>query len=77
MIQKVKGIAGNKITHVFDTIAGKDTQFASVKVLAEDRPGKVVIVLPHVEGVQDVRKDVQVTSSSTLPSPNHPPNRNH
>jgi hypothetical protein len=68
VIQKVKGAAGNKITHVLDAVAGNDTQVASVKVIAEGKPGKVTIVLPHVEGVHDVRKDVQVTSSySTLP----------
>ena len=69
MIQKVKDVAGNKISHVFDAISEKDTQFASVKVLAEDRPGKVVIVLRHAEGIQDVRKDVQIPSSSTPESP--------
>ena len=72
MIQKVKDVAGNKISHVFDTISGNETQLASVKVLAEDRPGKVTIVQPHAEGIRDVRKDVQVTSSSTPSSlPNH------
>ena len=65
MIQKVKDVAGNKISHVFDAISENDTQFASVKVLAEDKPGKVAIVLRHAEGIQDVRKDVQVTSPST------------
>ena len=65
MVQKIKDVAGNKISHVLDAISENDTQFASVKVLAEDKPGKVIIVLPHVEGIQDVRKDVQVTSPST------------
>jgi len=69
MVQKVKDAAGNKISHVLDTVAGNDTQFTSVKILAEDKPGKVVIVLPHIEGVQDVRKDVQVTSPSTYIPP--------
>jgi hypothetical protein len=64
MIKKVKGAAGNKIYHVLDTVAVGDTQFTSVKVLAEDKPGKVVTLLPLAEGVQDVRKDSQVTSSS-------------
>ena len=63
MIQKVKDVAGNKISHVLDAVASKDTQLASIKVLAEDKPGRVLIVLPHAEGVQDVRKDVQVNSS--------------
>lgn len=68
VVQKIKEVAGNKISHVFDAIAGNDTQLASVKVLAEDKPGKVTIVLPYAEGIQDVRKDVQISSSSMLPS---------
>jgi len=61
VVQKVKATAGNKISHVFDTIAGDDTQLTAVKVLAEDKPGKVVAVLPLVEGIQDVRGNVKVT----------------
>lgn len=64
MIRKVKDVAGNKISHVFDTIAKNETQSVAVKVLAEDKPGKVTIVLPLAEGVQDIRKDSQVTSPS-------------
>ena len=67
MVQKVKDATGNKISHVLDAVSGSDTQFTSVKILAEDKPGKVVIVQPHVDGIQNARKDVQVTSSSTLP----------
>ena len=67
VVRKVKDAAGNKISHVLDTVS-KDTQFASVKILAEDKPGRVVIVLPQAEGIQDVRKDVQITSSS-VPEP--------
>jgi len=61
MIQKVKNVAGNNITHVFDAISTSDTQFTAVKVLAEDKPGKVVLVSPHAEGVNDIRKEVQIT----------------
>ncbi|KAF9650154.1 GroES-like protein [Thelephora ganbajun] len=61
VVQKVKDVAGNKISHVLDAISGNDTQFTSLKVLAEDKPGKLVTVLPHAEGIQDVRKDVQIT----------------
>lgn len=61
VIKKIKDATGNSISHVFDTVAGNDTQLTAVKVLAEDKPGKVVAVLPLVEGIQDVRKDVQVT----------------
>lgn len=66
MVKKIKDAAGNKISHVLDAISGPDTQIASVKVLAEGKPGKVVTVLPHADGVQAVRKDVQVTSPYTL-----------
>lgn len=60
VIKKVKDVAGNNISHVLDAIAGNDTQLTAVKVLAEHKPGKVVAVLPLAEGIQDVRKDVQV-----------------
>lgn len=69
MVKKVKGVAGNKISHVLDAISGNDTQPTSVKILAEDKPGKVVLVLPHADGIQGVRKDVQITSSSISLSP--------
>ena len=73
MIQKVKDAAGNKISHVLDAISGNDTQFTAVRVLAEGKPGKVVLVLPHADGVQDVRKDVQIKSSSAPLCPStHP-----
>ena len=62
MAKKVKDAAGNNISHVFDTVAGNDTQLTAVNVLAEGKPGKVVAVLPLAEGIKDVRKDVQVTS---------------
>ena len=68
VVQKVKDAAGNKISHVLDAKSGNDTQLASVKILAEDKPGKIVLVLPQAEGIQDVRKDVQLTSSSTSES---------
>jgi hypothetical protein len=64
MVQKVKDATGNKISHVLDAVSGNDTQFTSIKVLAEDKPGKLTTVLPHAEGVQNVRKDVQIASSS-------------
>ena len=64
-LQKVRDTAGNAISYAFDTVASKDTQFAVVNSLAEDKPGKVVSVLPPVEGVQDIRKDVQVNCSSS------------
>lgn len=74
VVQKVKDVAGNNISHVLDTKSGDDTQLASVKILAEDKPGKIVLVLPQAEGIQDIRKDAQLKSS---PTPNPLPNRNH
>lgn len=62
VVQKVKDAAGNKISHVLDAVSGNDTQFSSVNILAEGKPGRVVIVLPYAEGVQDVRKDVKIAS---------------
>ena len=67
MIQKVKDAAGNKIHHALDTVSGNDTQFTAIKALAEDKAGKLTLLLPHAEGIQDVRKDVQVASSYALP----------
>jgi hypothetical protein len=67
VIQKVKDVAGNKISRVLDAVGGNDTQFASVKILAEDKPGRILVVQPLAEGIQDVRKDVSITSSSTPP----------
>jgi len=77
MVQKVKDAAGNKISHILDAVSGSDTQFTSVKILAEDKPGKVVLVQPPVEGIQNARKDAQVASPSTLLLSNHLPRSNH
>ena len=77
MVQKVRDATGNKISYVLDTIFGNDTQFISVKVMAEDKPGKLVTVLPQASGIQDFRKDVKVMSSSTLPPLESPPWLNH
>ena len=51
MVQKVKDATGNKIHHVLDAVSGSDTQFTSVKILAEDKPGRVIIIWPHVDGI--------------------------
>jgi hypothetical protein len=76
MVKKVKDVTGNNISHVLDAIAGNDTQLTAVKVLAEHKPGKVVAVLPLAEGIQDVRKDVQVAGSSSTSPRNHPSGSN-
>lgn len=46
MAKTVKNVAGSSTSHVLGAVAGDDTQFAAVKDLAEDRPGKVIAVLP-------------------------------
>ena len=60
MVKKVKNIAGNNVSHVFDTIAGNDNE-----------PGKVLTPLPPAGGTQVVRKDVRVTSPSSTSPRNH------
>ena len=77
MVQKVKDATGNKISHVLDAVSGSDTQFTSVKILAEEKPGKLVIVQPPVDGIHDARKDVQVKSLSTSLLSNHSPRLIH
>ena len=67
MIQKVKAATGDKIHVALDTISGKETQFTTIKTLAEGAPGRLLVILPLVEGISDVRKDVEVRCSSTLP----------
>ena len=68
-LSKVKKVAGNN-TPLGYTIAGIDTQPTMVKVLAEDKPGKAVGVLPLADGIQGVRKGVQATSPSFISSQN-------
>jgi len=69
MIQKVKAATGDKIHIALDTISEKETQFTTIKALAEDVPGKLLVILPQVEGLSDVRKDVEIGCSSTFPYP--------
>jgi len=68
MIQKVKAATGDKIHIALDTISEKETQFTTLKALAEDVPGKLLVILPPVEGIRDVRKDVEVGCSFAFPS---------
>jgi len=60
MIQKLKAATSDKIHIALDTISEKETQFMTMKALAEDAPGKLLVILPPVEGISDVRKDVEV-----------------
>ena len=49
-----------------DTISEKETQFIAIKTLAEGAPGRLLVILLPVEGISDVRKDVEVTCSSHI-----------
>ena len=69
MIQKVKAATGDNIHTVIDTISEKETQFTAIKALAEGAPGRLLVILPLVEGISDVRKDVEVRCSSIFPLP--------
>jgi len=60
MIQKVKAATGDNIHIAIDTISEKETQFTAIKALAEGVPGRLLVILPLVEGITDVRKDVDV-----------------
>ena len=66
VIDKVKGATGNKISHILDTKGGPDTQYASVLILAEDKPGRIVTVLPQTKGIdwKEERKNAEVICPS-------------
>lgn len=64
MIQKVKIATGDTIHVVIDTVSGKETQFTAIKALAEGVPGRLLVILPLVEGISDIRRDVEVMCSS-------------
>lgn len=67
MIQKIKVATSDKIHIALDTVSEKETQFTAIKALAEDAPGRLLVILPPAEGIFDVRKDVEVGCSSTFP----------
>ena len=64
MIQKVKAATGDTIHVAIDCISEKETQFTTIKALAEGVPGRFLVILPLVEGISDVRGDVEVRCSS-------------
>jgi fructose-1,6-bisphosphatase len=66
MIQKVKAATGDNIHIVIDTISEEETQFTAIKALADGVPGRLIVILPPVEGISDVRMDVEVGCSSTF-----------
>lgn len=69
MIHKIKAATGDKIHIAIDTISEKETQLTTLKALAEDAPGRLLVILLPVEGISDIRKDVEVGCSSTFSPP--------
>jgi len=67
MIPKVKAATGDTIHVVIDTVSEKETQFTAIKALAEGAPGRLLVILPLVEGISDIRKDVEIICSSLFP----------
>ena len=68
-IQKVKSATSDKVHIAIDTISEKETQFTTIRALAESAPGRLLVILPPVEGIFDARKDVEVLCSSTFSLP--------
>ena len=66
MIQKVKAATGDNIHIALDTILEEETQFIAIKTLAEGELGKLLVILLPVEGISDVREDVEVTCPSHI-----------
>jgi len=60
MIQKVKAATGDSIRIAIDTISEKETQFTAIKALAEGVLGRLLVILLPVEGISDIRKNVEV-----------------
>lgn len=59
--------AGDKIHIAIDTISKPDTQATTVRVLAENKPGKAIVILPRSEEAQNIREDVDIICTP-LPS---------
>ena len=66
-MDKLKKGAGGKIYLAVDTISEPDTQAATVRVLAENKPGKIIVILRPSEEARNIRKDVEIIGMS-LPS---------
>ena len=67
-MDKLKKGAGNKIHLAVDTISEPDTQATTVRVLAENKPGKIIVILRPSEEARNIRKDVDITGTSLLSS---------
>jgi hypothetical protein len=60
VISKLKEGSGDKFHVAVDTISEPNTQATTVRLLAENKPGKVIVILPASEEAQKIRKDVEV-----------------
>jgi len=60
VVGKLKKETGDKIHIAVDTISETDTQATTVRVLAENKPGKVVVILPPSAEARAIRKDVDI-----------------
>lgn len=63
VVEKIKKGTGDKIHVAVDTISEPDTQVTTVRVLAESKPGKVIVILPVIEGARNFRKDVEIIAT--------------
>lgn len=64
MVDKLRKGAGDKIHLAVDTISEPDTQAITVRVLAESKPGKIIVILRPSEEARKIRKDVDITGTS-------------
>ena len=67
VVDKLKKGAGDKIHLAVDTISEPDTQATTVRVLAENKPGKIIVILRPSDEARGIRKDVDIICTS-IPS---------
>lgn len=65
-MDKLKEETGDEIHLAVDTISEPDTQATAVRVLAENKPGKVVVILRPSEEARNIRNDVEIICTSLL-----------
>lgn len=68
VVGKLKEGSGDKIHLAVDTISEPATQATTVRVLAENKPGKVIVILSPAKEAQEIRKDVDVIGTPLLSS---------
>jgi len=64
VVDKLKKGAREKIHFAVDTISEPNTQATTVRVLAENKPGKVIVILRPSEEARNIRKDVDIIGTS-------------